>query len=172
VAVCEGWGGPHTITAAQLASLVVAIFPDGVVPQTGERIRVTAYAVAKAESGRNPWACGDELQSVGLWQIYTPAHPQYDYDSLFDSGYNANAALEISQGGANWNAWCTWEETACGGHGTGSYRNHLDEARQALGDVVIPPPGAGLGVAPALLGLSLVGAAAALYIWKREEHDV
>ncbi|MEM4402524.1 MAG: PKD domain-containing protein, partial [Candidatus Caldarchaeum sp.] len=128
------WSGSR-LSKSALAELVKQYFPDNVVPQTGENIRVTAYAVARAESGGDPTACGDNNQSIGLWQIYLPAHPQYDRNRLFDSNYNAQAAKEISNNGANWNAWCTWEKTACNGSGNLKYRQYLDEARQALGIV-------------------------------------
>lgn len=171
MATCEGWGGTRSLTPLQLASLVVAHFPDGAVAQTGEGIRQTAYAVAKAESGGNPWACGDQDLSVGLWQIYTPAHPQYDYDSLFLPDYNAQAALDISQGGSNWNPWCTWEPTACGGTGTNSYQRYLDEARQAIasvlpddGEPIVESPGLGL----LILGGLMAGAGVALFVNQKQ----
>lgn len=167
---CEGWGGPSSISRRDLAQLVVGIFPPGLVPQTSEDIRVTAYAVGSAESGRNPKACGDELLSIGLWQIYTPTGERAGFtrDQLFLPHNNALAALTISSGGTNWNAWCTWEETACAGGGTGSYRNFLVEARQeiaALG-VVLPPipvPLPANGVAfPVILGGLLMYSAGAI----------
>lgn len=57
----------------ELARIVMAVFPAGDVPgKSGESIRATAYAVAKAESGGgNPTAWGDKGlgDSLGLWQI-------------------------------------------------------------------------------------------------------
>jgi hypothetical protein len=126
------------LSAAQLADLVRRTFPGGSVAQTGDPIRVTAYAVARAESGGRPDAIGDAGQSIGLWQIYTPAHPQYSRASLFDPDSNARAALAISGGGRNWNPWCTWEPSACGGAGNGRYRAFLGEATAAL---ATPSPG-------------------------------
>ena len=123
---------------SQLADLVRRHFPDGTVPQTGENIRVTAYAVARAESDGNPTACGDNGQSIGVWQIHMPSHPQYSREWLFDPENNAEAAREISNNGQDWNAWCTWEESACNGHGDERYRVYLNEARAALG--ISPTP--------------------------------
>jgi hypothetical protein len=95
-----------------------------------ENIMITAYAVAIAESGGKPTACGDKNQSIGLWQIYMPAHfKEYDAGSLFDCDNNAKAAQAISNHGKNWEAWSTWKDD--------TYRNHLKEAREALG---IPLP--------------------------------
>ena len=133
------------LSNAGLASLVIQHFPDGTVPQTGENIRVTAYAVARAESGGNPSACGDNNQSIGLWQIYMPAHLQYSKESLFDPDTNAEAARAISNNGQDWNAWCTWETSACNGNGNEAYKAYLAEARLALG---ISPATSGLANSP------------------------
>jgi len=118
------------LSGNELATLVRNHFPLGGVPQTGESIRVTAYAVAKAESGGNPSACGDNDKSIGLWQINIDYHPEYDKCCLFEEDYNANAAKEISNNGKDWNPWCTWEKTACGGNGNEAYKQYLTEARK------------------------------------------
>jgi len=61
------------LSGNELAALIRSHFPLGAVTQTGESIRVTAYAVAKAESAGNPSACGDldipypGHLSIGLW---------------------------------------------------------------------------------------------------------
>ena len=125
-----------TLSNAELADLVIRHFPDGIVQQTGENIRVTAYAVARAESGGSPTACGDNGQSIGIWQINILYHPQYTREYLFDPDHNAEAAVEISSDGRYWKAWCTWEKSACNEHGDESYKDYLPEARIALG---IPP---------------------------------
>jgi Lysozyme like domain len=88
-----------------------------------------ALAIAKRESGG--WAAAvvdtsgmspDELRSywgknvaagkpiapevsVGLFQINTLAHPQYNADALKDPQLNADAAFALSQGGTSWQAW-------------------------------------------------------------------
>ena len=118
------------LSGNKLAALVRSDFPSGGVTQTGESIRVTAYAVAKAESGGNPSACGDNDKSIGLWQINIDYHPEYDKCRLFEEDYNANAAVEISNNGKDWNPWCTWEKTACGGNGNEAYKQYLTEARK------------------------------------------
>jgi hypothetical protein len=126
------------LSQAQLAALVKAHFPAGSVPQTGESIQVTAYAVARAESGGRPEAVGDGGTSFGIWQINRPSHPQYSASWLANPDNNAAAALAVSGGGRNWNPWCTWERTACGGVGNGRYRGYVPEARAALA-LPIPP---------------------------------
>jgi len=125
------------LSGSEIANLVSAHWPAGQVPQTGEDVWVTACAVARAESGWNPSACGDGNASIGLWQINTAAHPQYGRDALFDPDSNASAAVDVSGAGSNWNPWCTWEASACGGVGRGEYRAHLDECRALLAS---PPP--------------------------------
>lgn len=146
------------LSPAQLADLCQRHFPAGTVAQTGDPIQVTAYAVARAESGGRPDAVGDAGQSYGLWQVYRPAHPQYGASWLLDPDNNAAAALAISGGGRNWNPWCTWEASACGGAGNGRYRTFLPEARAALNlappGPVPPAPGPSMGKAGAWLLLA------------------
>lgn len=133
------WTTP-ALSSAQLAGLVVRHFPVGVVPQTGLGIRETAYAVARAESGGNPTACGDACRSFGPWQVFTGVWP-YTAEQLFDPEFSAAVSFSpISSGGLNWNPWCTWEPTACGGVGNSSYRAFLSEAAAALGAPAPPPP--------------------------------
>ena len=78
-----------------------------------------AAAVAMAESGGDPHAQGDPRgpfdatpngtsTSFGLWQVHTPAHPEYDPRSLLDPDYNADAAFKISSGGTVWKWWSTY----------------------------------------------------------------
>jgi hypothetical protein len=117
------------LSGDELAALVRTNFPLGAVTQTGESIRVTAYAIAKAESGGNPSACGP-VGEIGLWQIHPPSHPSYDECLLFEEDYNANAAKEISNNGNNWNPWCTYEETCYCSVCTETYSNYLTEARK------------------------------------------
>ena len=76
---------------AQLQQLAASVgFPDPAL----------AAAVAMAESGGNSQAHGD-LQyggdgSIGLWQIFTVAHPQYTSAQLYDPVFNAKAALRAA----------------------------------------------------------------------------
>lgn len=79
-----------------------------------------AAAVAAAESRGNPNIVGDQGTSFGLWQIHTPAHPEFDAASLLDPTYNAQAALMISKGGTNWTPWSTFND--------GTYRRYLGGA--------------------------------------------
>lgn len=77
-----------------------------------------AVAVAMAESGGNNANIGDNGQSVSAWQIHMPSHPQYDRNRLLaDPYYAAQAAYEISGGGANWNPWTMYRN--------GGYRQYL-----------------------------------------------
>jgi hypothetical protein len=83
-----------------------------------------AASVAYAESGGDPCAQGDPnigvhpcsgpngtSTSFGLWQIHTPAHPEYDPTRLLrDPTYNARAAYAISRGGTDWAPWSTFNK--------------------------------------------------------------
>jgi len=90
---------------------------------SGESL-VTAIAVALAESSAIVNNIGDGNTSFGLWQIHTPAHPQYNRAQLLnDANYNAAAAWDISSGGTNWYPWSTWKN--------GAYRRYLARARDA-----------------------------------------
>jgi hypothetical protein len=91
-----------------------------------------AGAVAMAESSGYVDAVGDNGQSFGLWQIHHPSHPSYEPSLLLTPSYNAQAALKISQGGANWEPWTTYRN--------GEYRKWLPAAAQALAPA---PPVAG-----------------------------
>ncbi len=79
-----------------------------------------AAAVAMAESGGRPAAVGDNGTSFGLWQVHTPAHPEFNATMLLDPQYNARAALAISAGGTTWQPWTTYR--------TGAYRQYLPAA--------------------------------------------
>lgn len=128
-----------------------------------------AAAVAMAESGGNSCAQGDPLgafncdspngtsTSFGLWQVNTPANPQYDAKSLLDAQYNARAALAISKNGTYWTPWTTYR--------TGAYKKWYPFA--------VKPPGGGSEFYPpqisppskkaAKWGIGLIVAAAAAY---------
>jgi hypothetical protein len=108
-------------TLAQLQTLAAnAGFPDPAL----------AASVAMAESCGNTCAQGDpniggtpcdttdpahscagpngSSTSFGLWQIHQTAHREFDPTLLLDPRYNAQAAYAISQGGANWTPWSTF----------------------------------------------------------------
>jgi len=98
----------QVLNLAQLRALAAnAGFPD---PDL-------AAAVAMAESGGNALAVGDVGTSFGLWQVHTPAHPQFSGLSLLDPNYNARAAFSISKSGADWSPWTTFR--------TGDYVRYL-----------------------------------------------
>jgi hypothetical protein len=66
--------------------------------------------------------------SIGLWQINTLAHPQYDPEKLAsDPMYAAKAAFEVSGGGTNFSPWT--------GYSSGKYRSSLGAARRAADEV-------------------------------------
>jgi hypothetical protein len=141
------------LSPSQLAALVRAHFPAAA--------RVTAYAIARAESGGRPDAVGDQGNSFGLWQIDRVFHPQYGVSWLLNPDNNAIAAAAISGGGTNWNPWCTWEASACGGRGNDRYRTYLAEATAAL--AISPPPSSpGPDPAPATIAAPSAGAWLAL----------
>jgi len=71
-----------------------------------------AVAVAWAESGGNPSALGDNGDSVGLWQINMPSHPEYTRDVLLNPIGNVKAAFAISQQGRDWSPWTTFRTGA------------------------------------------------------------
>lgn len=90
---------------------------------SGDLLR-TMVAIARAESGWNPSAVGDGGNSIGLWQIYQPAHPWSRGMNLRDPRVNALAAMRVyrSQGLGAWSVY-----------NSGAYRAFLDEAAQAIG---------------------------------------
>jgi len=99
----------------------------------------TAVAIAGAESGYRLDAHGDVAigGSWGPWQVYLPAHPQYDAAWLTASyANNAAAMFSISGGGLWWTPWTTFN--------TGAYLQHLGEARAAIN-----ADSTGAGAAPA-----------------------
>jgi phage-related protein len=85
-----------------------------------------AASVALAESGGRVSAAGDVglggsgPTSFGLWQIHTPAHPQYSSSRLAsDPLYNARAAVAVAEGGRNFEPWSTFK--------SGAYRQFLSQ---------------------------------------------
>ena len=63
-----------------------------------------ALAIAKCESGLNPETIGDSGKSIGIFQIYLPAHPQYKEEDLMNIWYNVVEAHKIYEK-SGWNAW-------------------------------------------------------------------
>lgn len=86
---------------------------------------VTAVAVALGESGGNPNAAGDGGNSIGLWQIYRPDHPEFDGWHLTDPAINAQAAFQVySDAGGNFRPWSAFKN--------GSYQAFLATAQQGV----------------------------------------
>ena len=132
-----GCGLAATLTPTQLADIILRTFPTGFVSGTGFTIHETAYAIARAESGRDPSACRWTTTpacecSLGLYQIFWACHPEFPIDSLLDPHANATAALQISNGGLDWTPWAAFTN--------GSYRSFITEARDAIAIVQTPPP--------------------------------
>jgi hypothetical protein len=124
VAVSSSSAQCATLSQSELANLVENSFPSGTT-NSGENIQVVAYAVACAESSKQPCVAGDNGDSIGLWQINVPSHSEYDPNQLTDPSYNANAAFQISSGGKNWKPWTTWNN--------GAYKQYIPEAESVLG---------------------------------------
>jgi hypothetical protein len=102
---------------------------------SGDRL-VTAIAVGMAESSCRPDAylsngptkgCPNGSTDRGLWQINSCWHPSVSKSCAYDAQCNANAAYRISSGGANWKPWVAYTN--------GRYKNYLDEARAAVGQL-------------------------------------
>lgn len=110
-----------TFTHAQLENLWSLA---GGLPQWAD----TAAAIAQAESAGCQYAqrgpidirpvkqcvyVNDPVRYViGLWQINQAAHPTYSRTELFNPSYNANAAVAISKGGADFGPWTTYTSGA------------------------------------------------------------
>lgn len=101
--------------------------------------------IAAAESGLGTALVGDNGTSFGLWQVHTPAWPQYNASSLTnDPNYNAQAAVQIflSQG---LGAWTTYTN--------GAYKQYLNGASTAAapsitGSSSAPPTSSGPSTLP------------------------
>ena len=111
------------LSAAQIASYASAA------GFTGADL-TTAIAIAIAESGGNPKAYNPETAantpvgqgSVGLWQIYQKAHPEFAGQDLTDPQTNANAAYSVyAAAGYRFTPWSTF--------GSGAYEAYLSQAQ-------------------------------------------
>lgn len=106
--------GGGRMSFAQLRALAV---------QAGFKDPDTAAAIAMAESGGDPLAQGDPhgtsmaapngtSTSFGLWQIHTPAWPQFDATMLLVAEYNAKAAFTVfARTPGGFTAWSTYTTT-------------------------------------------------------------
>ena len=101
---------PDVLSLAQLRELATAV--GMAEPDVGA-------AIAMAESSGNTKAVGDKGESIGLWQINIPSCPKRfkNRDMLKNAGFNAEAALAMSNGGTEWTAWRTFKN--------GAYKKHL-----------------------------------------------
>jgi hypothetical protein len=91
-----------TLNASQIAEAARAGgFSEAQIP--------IAVAVALAESGGRTDArlTSSVEDSIGLWQINTKAHPQFDKVRLTEAVYNAQAAHSV-WAGSGWGAWTTY----------------------------------------------------------------
>lgn len=125
-----------TFTHADLEGLWITA---GGLPGTAD----TAAAIAQAESSGCQYAkhgptddrpvkqCvytfSTKENSYGLWQINRMAHPQYSAATLWNALGNAQASVEISNGGVSFSAWTTYKD--------GSYAQYLQ-----AGGVPTPQP--------------------------------
>jgi hypothetical protein len=115
-------GEQDRVTPAGLGALARQVGLSG--PKVG-----IAVAIALAESGGDPRATNtnnDRHRSVdvGLWQINTYWHPQYDTERLKEPLYNAQAMAAISKGGTDWTPWATFDN--------GRYREFIEEGGSAV----------------------------------------
>ena len=119
---------------AQVEDVIIAYYAQG----TGLRGNAAAIAVAiaLAESGGNASNVSppntDGSRDHGLWQINDKAHPNYDVGKLLDGAYNAKAMHDVSNGGANWGPWSTYDASVLHPHNNGSYQNFLARGKAAV----------------------------------------
>lgn len=107
---------------------------------------VTAAAVALAESSGNPAAVGDGGNSIGLWQIYLPVHPEFSGEDLTDPQTNANAAFSVWQAaGGSFSPWTTY--------GSGAYLTYIPAPSSAAGSI---SAGQGLTSTTVEAGISMI----------------
>jgi hypothetical protein len=72
----------------------------------------TAVAVALAESSGNPGAIGDAGNSIGLWQINLPNHPEFAGWNLSDAQTNAIAAFSVYSAARGFTPWSAFKSGA------------------------------------------------------------
>jgi hypothetical protein len=97
---------------------------------------IIAVAIAKAESGFDPYAVGDVHlvsekwgPSIGLWQIRS-LKPQYDTGLARDASrlknpaFNANSMRLIKTWANGWTPWSVYKN--------GTYKRHLDMATESV----------------------------------------
>lgn len=77
-----------------------------------------AAAISMAENSSGDPTLVNATDDVGLWQINQPSHPEYTTEWLQNPLNNAKAAVTISNNGANWKPWVTYQ--------TGAYQQYLN----------------------------------------------
>ena len=95
-------------------------FPEDKIP--------TGAAISLAELGQQSDTAtvfGDNGESVGVWQIHLPAHPDVSTACAADLECSTRAAYRISSGGTNWNPW--------GAFTNGSWKKNLPLVEALLG---------------------------------------
>jgi hypothetical protein len=104
-----------------------------------------SVAVAMAESSGDDQVAGDGGWSIGLWQIYRKAHPQYSEAYLRNPQNNAVAAHEVwASAGGSFSPWTTYKN--------GIYLLYMSTAEVAAQRV---QPKGGILAAPAQAGTHL-----------------
>ena len=147
---------------------------------------IVAAAIALAESGGNPQAVGDNGTSFGLWQIHTPAHPEFASSNLYDPLTNARAAYSVYQQ-QGWRAWSTYTSRAYLQYLTASPAQQqqqepiiapltIDATTGQVIEDTTPTPGTDFSVLPSSGAtganyLLLTGAALAAYLLARDLFD-
>lgn len=105
-----GLGGSMRLTPSQIAQYASDAGFEG-------DDLTTAVAIAMAESNvpatnpatGNTEAIGDSGDSIGLWQIDTRFHPEFDRNKLTDPQYNAEAAFDIyTKARGSFQPWSTY----------------------------------------------------------------
>lgn len=83
-----------------------------------------AASVARCESSGITSNVGDGGDSIGLWQVNMPAHPEYPRGKLMEPVYNAIAMKQISNNGTSWGPWTMFNN--------GCYKQHMGAAQAAV----------------------------------------
>ncbi len=144
---CPSSGGGVLSASQALACADAAGFANtGKTPQTLGLD--TVVAISEAESSLNTQAvhdngvkctsganAGQESLDVGVMQINNCAHPDMvtcsglAFSSCSGSATNPASAYQdayqLSSGGSNFNPWCTYGPSACGGNGNSAYCQYM-----------------------------------------------
>ncbi len=112
--------GVQKITPAQVAGVAALAGFHG-------QALVMAVAISFAENGSHDIRAVNHNQNgttdTGLWQINS-VHSQWNQAQLVDPHENARAAYQLSNGGASWAPWTTFQ--------TGAYRAQIPAAQSAI----------------------------------------